>query len=617
MKKLIHFNHYSDFSKKKVSASADNTTYRYGCEGDIYNGTPDIKYSQIVFVKDTHQICTHGELYDCNSSEGATKAPINLGGIVSGVQIQDTSANEIDYVVWDTQAKILLGCKKGMLLKYYSNWNDASKFGTRSGNDWTPFDDVFYIIGESLYIGSGGTLISLAPKPATTETDGLMSAIDKTKLDDIDKSVISKSASVARGTVRYIQIDTLNSLEHVGMWRVCRNANELSTNINYGFLVVADDWGHTRVSQLYFGSLNPTDWQTPEDGMPYLAMRRYKDGQWSQWERIEIDLSNATDINVASTHPEDISPDGAAIVVREANRMGAGSGTVYNSQAPRIGFNWKDRWWAQILMVSNVFKFVRGANDTKWADIQAGEIQGTEVKTSSGIKLSSVGSVANLETDDKSTLVAATNELAGRVKCYTVAQKALLQISVDYLLPSWQPEKLYPKGSIVRVGGRVFMAMGDTETFPCNVIGDGENIEVNTNWQVLIDYDVNEENWAQLDLDNLPTMSITEQMELFREQMTHFEEEHIIDYAELKRQTEFEIHTKTEEIVSRTSKSISDLVEQYDGRFDEVLKTIEKQETIIAEQKALIEKQEALLDEFTRSVFVLDSYTPKSTDTTE
>lgn len=461
MKKLIHFNHYSDFSKKKVSASADNTTYRYGCEGDVYNGTPDIKYSQIVFVKDTHQICTHGELYDCNSSEGATKAPINLGGIVSGVQIQDTSANEIDYVVWDAQAKILLGCKKEMLLKYYSNWSNASTFGTRSGNDWIPFNDVFYIIGESLYIGRGGTLVSFTPKPATTDTDGLMSALDKTKLDGIDKSVITKSASVARGTVMYMQIDTLYSQEHVGMWRIGRTTSELSTNKNYGLLVVADDWGNTMVSQLYFGSLNPTDWQTPEDEMPYIGTRRYKNGQWTEWERIgsskDIDLSNATDINVASTHPEDISPDGAAIVVREANRMGAGSGTVYNSQAPRIGFNWKDRWWAQILMVGNVFKFVRGKDDTAWAGIQAGEIQGTEVKTSSGIKLSSVGSVANLETDDKSTLVAATNELAGRVKAVEgnreniSAPKSLVKIYIDTDAPIPAEKGVKVRGTITAV----------------------------------------------------------------------------------------------------------------------------------------------------------------------
>lgn len=110
---------------------------------------------------------------------------------------------------------------------------------------------------------------------------------------------------------------------------------------------------------------------------------------------IDVDFGNANDIEVASTHPEDISPDGAAIVVREANRMGEGSGTVYNSQAPRIGFNWKGRWWAQILMVSNVFKFVRGKNDTQWAGIQAGTIQGTNIKTTSGVDLDDVSDRVN------------------------------------------------------------------------------------------------------------------------------------------------------------------------------------------------------------------------------
>lgn len=127
----------------------------------------------------------------------------------------------------------------------------------------------------------GGADIPLA----TDKTNGLMSAIDKNKLDGIDKTVISKSASVARGTVMYMQIDLLNSQEHVGMWRIGRNPSESSTNKNFGFLVVADDWGNTMVSQLYFGGLNPIDWQTPGDEMPYIGTRRYKNGQWSQWEK--------------------------------------------------------------------------------------------------------------------------------------------------------------------------------------------------------------------------------------------------------------------------------------------------------------------------------------------
>lgn len=73
----------------------------------------------------------------------------------------------------------------------------------------------------------------------------------------------------------------------------------------------------------------------------------------------------------------------------------------------------------QILFVSNTFKFVRGADDTKWANIQAGGIQGTTVRTTSGANLdnlkANIGTLANLRTATKSYLVEAINELLQRI----------------------------------------------------------------------------------------------------------------------------------------------------------------------------------------------------------
>lgn len=63
MKKNVHYNHLSDFMQKKVSASADNTKYTIG-GGEVQEGTPDIKYSQIVFIKDAQKIWTHGQIYE-------------------------------------------------------------------------------------------------------------------------------------------------------------------------------------------------------------------------------------------------------------------------------------------------------------------------------------------------------------------------------------------------------------------------------------------------------------------------------------------------------------------------------------------------------------------------
>lgn len=95
MKKLIHFNHASDFKKKKVSASASNKTYTIGGEGEVFVGAPDILYSQIVFIKDTHQICTHGELYDCVPRADVTEIDNKVGKLAAVVGVANEELETI------------------------------------------------------------------------------------------------------------------------------------------------------------------------------------------------------------------------------------------------------------------------------------------------------------------------------------------------------------------------------------------------------------------------------------------------------------------------------------------------------------------------------------------
>ena len=69
-KKLIHFNQYSNFITKKLSANVDNTQYTIGVDGTVYNvdndNKPDILYHSIVFIKDVSKIWTHGQIYNCD-----------------------------------------------------------------------------------------------------------------------------------------------------------------------------------------------------------------------------------------------------------------------------------------------------------------------------------------------------------------------------------------------------------------------------------------------------------------------------------------------------------------------------------------------------------------------
>lgn len=62
---LIHFNTFDDLKSYKLSYNLDDTKYYYCSDiNTIYNGTPDIKYQKIVYIKDTKQIWTHGQFYD-------------------------------------------------------------------------------------------------------------------------------------------------------------------------------------------------------------------------------------------------------------------------------------------------------------------------------------------------------------------------------------------------------------------------------------------------------------------------------------------------------------------------------------------------------------------------
>ena len=89
-KKLLHFNNFSTFNGKKLSANDRNTTYTLGVDGEKQNGNPDILYQSIVFIKDTLQIWTHGELYDANANGKVLSA---------GLSELNETINEIEQVL--------------------------------------------------------------------------------------------------------------------------------------------------------------------------------------------------------------------------------------------------------------------------------------------------------------------------------------------------------------------------------------------------------------------------------------------------------------------------------------------------------------------------------------
>lgn len=63
-KRFIHFKKFSDFNSKKLSANEANTQYTVGISGAIQTGSPDVLYQSYVWIKDTQQQWTHGQIYN-------------------------------------------------------------------------------------------------------------------------------------------------------------------------------------------------------------------------------------------------------------------------------------------------------------------------------------------------------------------------------------------------------------------------------------------------------------------------------------------------------------------------------------------------------------------------
>lgn len=106
-KKLIHFNTYTNFNSQKLSANIQNTQYTSGVDGEPVDGNPDILYQSIIFIKDTCQIWTHGQLYNANVSKtdfNKISDGLSTGGILVG-SMEDTPSTEMTdkgYIIYAT-----------------------------------------------------------------------------------------------------------------------------------------------------------------------------------------------------------------------------------------------------------------------------------------------------------------------------------------------------------------------------------------------------------------------------------------------------------------------------------------------------------------------------------
>ena len=133
---------------------------------------------------------TSGEVSDPRALKGAT---MRFNGFVSGVTTAQVGSSEWDSIVYDTSINKFLAKKGTLSPTYYNIWSGMDAYMTDSaGTDI--LKDRLYLYGEDIYAWSDteGTLINVTPDiPNASQSEaGLMSAEDKTKLDNIISRIV-------------------------------------------------------------------------------------------------------------------------------------------------------------------------------------------------------------------------------------------------------------------------------------------------------------------------------------------------------------------------------------------------------------------------------------------
>lgn len=125
-KRFIHFKKFSDFNSKKLSANEANTQYTVGISGAIQTGSPDVLYQSYVWIKDTQQQWTHGQIY--NGSD------------------VDTVFNQADWNESDETSSAYVKNRT-----HYASFNRIEIPETISSTTWT-YIDIPDIVGYPIYV---------------------------------------------------------------------------------------------------------------------------------------------------------------------------------------------------------------------------------------------------------------------------------------------------------------------------------------------------------------------------------------------------------------------------------------------------------------------------------
>ena len=150
-KKLIHFEEFSNFNSMKLSANKENTQYTIGISDTIYDleegKSVDILYQSIVYIKDTQQQWTHGQIYN-------DTLVIDIGSLEQGDTWDghtfEGSLNDIEGLSFNIIKNAILNHKQIIF-----NWDNLYNI------TYSSYDDSSLLVGFVLSDGQVDVQIAL------------------------------------------------------------------------------------------------------------------------------------------------------------------------------------------------------------------------------------------------------------------------------------------------------------------------------------------------------------------------------------------------------------------------------------------------------------------------
>lgn len=103
---FINTSNISKLSNKKISNNENDSSYTIGLSGNVYQGKPEIFYTDIIYIQDSQQIWTHGVLYNCMSNTKSIDADLTDNNIDDREikDLLDISTNKRIYIKGHTDA---------------------------------------------------------------------------------------------------------------------------------------------------------------------------------------------------------------------------------------------------------------------------------------------------------------------------------------------------------------------------------------------------------------------------------------------------------------------------------------------------------------------------------